>query len=117
MTERVPDIGGAYNRVSTVAPDGNPAEFSVAVVGAHVHVADLTAKQTLTKPAGATALLAQNTGTANIRYTLDGTDPTAALGFILRNSSFDPVVIPCPGAAIEMIREGAGATLDYQWVQ
>lgn len=116
MTERISD-NGAYNRVSTVAPDGLPAEFSVTPVGAHTHLAALAAVQNLVKPATATALLCQNTGTAAIRYTLDGTDPTAALGFLLSNSAWDPVLIPCPGAAIEMIQVAAGAALDYQWVK
>jgi hypothetical protein len=86
------------------------------LVGSHTHVADLTTIQTITKPAGATSLLCQNTGTTNIRYTLDGTDPTSTNGMQLRNSA-DPLIIYCPGAAIEMIRESAGAALDYQWIR
>ena len=100
------------------APDGNPSEFSMATVGAHITTdsATLAAKQTYTKPATATALLAQNTGTKNIRFTLDGTDPTAAVGFVLPSGQM-PVLIPCPGAAIEMILEADGAILDAQWVK
>ena len=104
--------------VKPVAGDGNPSEFSMAVVGAHINVATATlaSKQTYTKPEGATALLAQNTGTKNIRFTLDGTDPTASLGFVLPYSQM-PVLLPCPGAAIEMIREADGGALDAQWVK
>ena len=100
-----------------VAADGNPVEYSLAVVGNHVHVADLSAKVTLTKPAGATGLLCQATGTANVRRTNDGTDPTNALGFRLSWTANDPTIIPCPGTAIEMIQEAAGALLDYVWVK
>lgn len=104
--------------VQAVNGDGDPVDFSGEAVGAHIHktAADLATKYTWTKPEGATGLLAQNTGTAAIRYTLDGTDPTSTLGFQLRAST-DPVIIPCPGAAIEFIREADGAALDAQAVK
>jgi hypothetical protein len=104
--------------VTPMAADGNPSEFSCAVVGAHISVstATLANKYTATKPAGATGLLVQNTGTTALRFTLDGTDPTASVGFQLPAYQY-PFVIPCPGAAIEFIRESAGGTLDAQWVR
>ena len=112
--------GELINGLSVIpeTQDGKPSEFSMIVIGSHITVssATLASKQTYTKPAGATALLAQNTGTKNIRWTLDGTDPTSAIGFVLPYSQM-PVLIPCPGSAIERIREADGATLDAQWVK
>lgn len=104
------------NEITSIAPDGNASEFSMATVGAHITNSNLAAVTTFTKPAGATALLAQNTGTKGIRFTLDGTDPTASVGFQLPTGQM-PVLIPCPGTAIEMIREDNGAALDAQWVK
>jgi hypothetical protein len=103
--------------VTEVALDSNPVSFSLAAVGAHISGTDISSKVTLSKPAGATGLLAQNTGTAAIRFTLDGTDPTTTKGFQLPASMPAPILIPCPGAAIEVIREGAGAALEGQWVR
>jgi len=110
------ELRAAAVPVKPVAGDGNASEFSLAVVGTHVTNDDLSTKVTLTKPATATGLLCQNTGTAAIRFTLDGTDPEAAVGFQLPTGQM-PVVIPCPGTAIEMIQEAAGAKLAGQWVK
>jgi hypothetical protein len=107
-------VSGAL-KTSPVAPDGNPSEFSYAVVGAHSSGVDISSKVTLTKPAGATAIILQ-TITQNARYTLDGTDPTTTVGFRLTAGN-EPLVVPVPGSAIEIIQEAATASLQYQWVK
>lgn len=114
MTSKFDELGGVYTR--NEAMDGNAVDFSCAVVGTHISTNDLSTKQTYTKPTGATGLLAQNTGSAAIRFTLDGTAPTSAIGFQLPIGQM-PVIIPCPGTAIDMIQEAAGAKLAGQWVK
>jgi hypothetical protein len=96
--------------------DDLPVEFGVSAVGTHTHVASaaLANAVTLTKPATATAILMQDTGTQAIRFTLDGTTPEAAVGFQLRSAT-DLILIPVPGTVVKVIREADGAALDYQW--
>ena len=101
--------------VAPLAGDGNPTEFSCAAVGAHVSGADISNKITLTKPAGATAILIQAI-TKDACYTLDGTDPTATSGFVLYAGN-DPYIIPVPGTAIEIIEAAATCRLEYQWIK
>lgn len=103
------------NEVIQYADDGNPTEFSLAVVGAHSSGVDISSKVTLTKPAGATGILIQAV-TKDACYTLDGTDPTAAKGFVIYAGQA-PYVIPVPGAAIEIIQTAATCRLEYQWVK
>ena len=103
--------------VTPLSLDSLPVVFGYAGVGAHISGTDISNKVVLTRPEFATALLAQNTGTAAIRFTLDGTDPTAIKGFMLPASMPSPVLIPCPGAAIEVIQAAVGAALEAQWVR
>lgn len=83
-------------------------------VGAHATNASLATAVTLTPASGATKLLIQAL-TQNIRVTLDGTTPTATLGFQIKAA--DPaVVIPiAPGTVVKLIEELATATIQYQW--
>ena len=85
-------------------------------VGAHVATTDLTSSLAVAVPDTATKLLAQADG-GNIRYTLGGTTPTAALGFVLKDDN-DPIVIPVGGDTVfKFIEEAAagGALLQYQF--
>jgi hypothetical protein len=87
---------------------------ALAPVGDHVSDDDIDAAVTLTLPATATALLIQATG-QNVRYTLDGTVPTASSGFRLRSDD-PPVIIDIGvGMTIKVIEEAATATIEYQW--
>lgn len=86
----------------------------LAPVGAHSANAVIATATVLTKPAGATAIRIQTIGQA-VRYTLDGTTPTATVGFQLAAAAA-PVVIPVPGASITIIQEAATAALQYQWM-
>lgn len=115
MAGKFDQVGGVYTR--NEAMDGNAVDFSCATVGAHINNPDVSTKYTWTKPTGATGLLVQNVGTAAIRYTLDGTDPTSTLGFQLPAAMPSPILLPCPGTAIEFIREAAGANLQGQAVK
>lgn len=53
--------------------------------------------------------------TANIRFTLDGSDPTATVGFQI--VAGDPaVIIPlAKNTVLNFIAEAANAVLQYQW--
>lgn len=83
-------------------------------IGAHTQNSSLSTVQTLTPPASANKLLVQ-AFVQNVRYTLDGTDPTASLGFQLKADD-PPIVIPIGiGTTVKAIEEAATATLDFQW--
>jgi uncharacterized membrane protein len=83
-------------------------------IGAHSAGADISSATTLTKPANANSIILQAL-TKNVRWTLDGTTPTATVGFqLLADSS--PVIVAVPGASIKVIQEAATANLQYQWV-
>lgn len=90
------------------------SEEAYAPVGAHSHGATITVATTLTKPAGASKIIMQAL-TQNVRFTLDGTTPTAAIGFQLLAGGA-PFIIEVPGASLKVIQEAATASLQYQWV-
>lgn len=52
--------------------------------------------------------------TQNIRYTLDGTNPTAASGFRLTAGN-DPILLPATGVTLKFISETAGAILQIEY--
>lgn len=70
---------------------------------------------TLNTPQDAAEILAQATA-QNIRYTLDGTPPTAASGFQMVAGD-PPIRIPVVGGrtTITFIREANGAILELQY--
>lgn len=91
--------------------------------GAHGQITTTGSAQTIPAPASghAVTLIMQNTTTTdaatatNIRYTLDGTNPTASVGFLLEDG--DPevrldFVNPLPTVKVFL---SASAVLDYQW--
>ncbi len=99
-------MGSRYNH------DVDIAAFDV--VGAHQSNSTLSAAVALTPPAGATRLLIQAFG-ANVRYTLDGTAPTATVGFRL-TADADPVLLLIgAGMTVTIIQEATGASIQYQW--
>ena len=81
-------------------------------VGSHTTDATVSAATTLTRPAGATRLLLQ-TSTQNVRFTLDGTTPTATTGFLVTTTD-GPVTIETV-LDVEVIEVAASATIQYQW--
>lgn len=83
-------------------------------LGDHVSDSSLSSAETLTAQSGATALLIQAL-TQNVRFTLDGTTPTATVGFQLKAGD-PPVLIPISyDTAVKVIEEASGAVLQYQW--
>ena len=96
-------VKGVLDKLAAYAP-----------VGDHTSDDDLGAALLLEKPAGASQIILQALD-QNIRFTLDGSDPTATHGFQLAAGSA-PVVIAVPGAGIKVIQEAAGAKLQRQWV-
>ena len=86
-----------------------------APVGAHSGGVNIASAVTLTRPAGASGIIMQAI-TQNIRFTLDGSTPTATLGFQLNCNSWGPLMVAVPGTSIKVIQEAATASLQYQWV-
>lgn len=85
-----------------------------APVGSHTGGTDISTAVTLTKPDGASQIIIQALE-QNIRFTLDGTTPTATLGFQIQ-AGILPMFIAVPGASIKVIEEVATASIQYQWV-
>lgn len=83
-------------------------------IGAHSDGLAINTVVELTPPVGANKIMFQAL-TQNIRFTLDGTDPTATLGFQLQAGD-PPVILTIESrAAIKVIEEAATADLQYQW--
>jgi len=83
-------------------------------VDSHLQDATISAATTLALPAGANKVLIGAIG-ANVRYTLDGVDPTATFGFQLKDGD-PPLVIPFgPATVLKVIEESATATIDFQF--
>jgi len=83
-------------------------------VGAHNDSLNISTAQTLTRPATADKLMLQCI-TQNARYTLDGTTPTSAIGFLLVASN-DPIILWIgQGATVTIIEAAATAELEFQW--
>lgn len=82
-------------------------------IGAHSDGATISSATTLTPATGATKILIQALS-QNVRFTLDGTEPTASKGFQLKAG--DPAVIIRLGNAtvLKVIEEAATADLQYQ---
>lgn len=88
---------------------------TITPIGDHDSVDDLSTAVAMTPPEGGTQLLIQAIA-QNIRYTLDGTTPTASIGFVMFADA-EPVIIRVgAGGSITLIEETAGATAQYQWL-
>ncbi len=83
-------------------------------IGSHVNDASIATADELTAPAGATKLLIQASG-ADVRYTLDETTPTAAIGFTLVAGLGPVIILMEDGVTVIVIEETTDAILDYQW--
>ena len=89
-------------------------EFIFNPVGDHSDGTNISSAVTLTPPEGATKLLIQALD-KNVRYTLDGTTPTASKGFQLAAGD-PPVIIPIGNdMVIKVIEEAATCDLNYQF--
>lgn len=94
-------------------PLANPL-IALLPVGSHTS-AGVASSTTLTAPAGSSAILLQATA-ENIRFTLDGTTPTASTGFQLRAGDAPLLVMLLNVTALKFIEETATAALQYQWL-
>lgn len=69
---------------------------------------------TLNIPTGVEEVLVQAT-VQNIRYTTNGTNPTASSGFVLISGN-DPIAIPVTkNTKLKFISETAGAILEFEY--
>jgi len=83
-------------------------------VGSHSDGVDISSAVTLTPATGSVKLLIQALE-QNIRYTLDGTVPTASKGFQIKAGD-PPITIPIgDDTVIKVIEEAATADMQYQW--
>ena len=68
------------------------------------------------RPTGSEFLMVQ-THTQNVYYTLDGSTPSAANGFVLLTTQ-NPIIINVgKGVTPNFIRAASGAVLQYQWIE
>lgn len=83
-------------------------------VGSHYDGTDISSATTLTPASGATKLLIQAL-TQNVRFTLDGTVPTASKGFQLAAGDPPTLIVLSSNTTIKVIQEAATADIQYQW--
>lgn len=82
-------------------------------VGDHHYDDDVSSVTSITQALAANAIQLQ-CGTQNIRYTIDGTDPSDTAGFLLVADT-GPVVLSLPiGVTLKLIEVAAGAVIDWQ---
>lgn len=96
QTERI-DVGLMFNRVD-----------------AHVAAAGTGAAVTLLAPAGARRILVQADG-GEVRITLDGTDPSATVGFKFTDGA-TPLALPLGADVAIKWFAAIGVTFQYQWL-
>jgi len=83
-------------------------------LGSHVQVADLSSVYEANPPVDACRMLAQ-AFTQDVRFTLDGTDPSSTKGFQLKEGT-PPIMLPLnTSTPPKFIAEVAGATLEIQY--
>lgn len=90
-------------------------------VGVHTTNSSLASAVTLTRPslssypnANQIRLLQIQAFSQNVRYTLDGTTPTASVGFQLLAGQVATFGID-PATVVSVIQEAASASVQYQW--
>lgn len=83
-------------------------------IGAHGRQTDLTSAFTPTIPAEASMCVVQALG-ANVRFTLDGTTPTASVGFQVVAGDVERILPIGPDTVLRFIQEASGAELQYQF--
>jgi hypothetical protein len=89
-------------------------ELTFIPVGSHNSGLAISTATTLTTPAGATKLMIQ-TLTQNVRFTMDGTVPTATVGFQMMAGD-PPIILPVGSYnAVKVIQEDATASMQYQF--
>jgi len=89
-------------------------EDSFVPLGSHVANTTISSATELVPAAGATKLLIQAL-TQNVRYTIDGTDPTGAIGFLITANDPPGIIYLGSDMTLKVIEETATASLQYQW--
>ncbi len=91
-------------------------DSSLDIVGTHGTNASLASAVTLTPPAGADRIQIQVQGGVDkiVRYTLDGTTPTASVGFQMYAGDLYRIQIGT-GMTLKIIQETTGTSVAYQW--
>ena len=77
----------------------------------HQNTSSLSSVVTLTPPAGVTKVLIQAVA-KNLRFTVDGTTPTASVGFQLRAGD-PPICVELTSEPVKVIQESNGSSLQY----
>lgn len=85
-------------------------------IGSHSSGATIATATILTPATGATKLFIQALS-QNVRYTLDGTAPTATSGFQLKVGNAPVIILIEENTTVQVIQEVATASLQYQWGQ
>lgn len=85
----------------------------MALVGDHSRDTSVSGATALTKLAGANAIMLQAL-TQNVRYTLDGSTPTASQGFRLAAGTLITLSVGSD-MTVTVIEETASASIEYQW--
>ncbi len=83
-------------------------------VGNHTRLDVAIGGDFIEKPTDATHLKVQVL-TQNIRYTIDGTESSATIGFQLAAGT--ETTLPVPNLGISVFEEAAGAIIQYQWLR
>lgn len=91
-------------------------KFKYAPIGAHVSSTGFSAAAALTIPGGDVDVVAIQASAQNIRYTLDGSNPTASVGFQIAAGDSDLIPVS-EGVTIKIIEEAATATVQYQFMR
>lgn len=90
------------------------AQLAFVPKGDHSSGAAIATALTLTPPEGASQIMIQVL-TQNARYTMDGTVPTASLGFQMKAGDPPIILHVAYGEVVKIIQEAATASLQYQW--
>jgi hypothetical protein len=85
-------------------------------VGDHTRNATLNAAVDLSalRPANSDKILIQ-CDTQNVRYTLDGTTPTATVGFLLLTTDSPTLIAVSDTTVLQVIAAVGGAVINYIW--
>jgi hypothetical protein len=87
--------------------------FNADIPNGYQQITDLSGVVTLTVPAGSTMALITPTG-QSVRWRMDGTDPTATVGYPLPVDS-ELVLTSGQMTSIEFIQQAASAVLNVQY--
>jgi hypothetical protein len=94
----------------------HPADALIFIpIGAHVDSPAIAIASVLTPPPDGASKIMMQTMSQSVRYTLDGTTPTALVGFRLPAGN-DPIILYISNqTTLTVIQEAATADFQYQW--